>query len=109
MSMIFEAYGSGASKVKGGRLRALAVTSTARLPALPDVPTIAEQGIPGFNYYLWFGLLVPAGTPADAVNRLSEALRSALGSKELAERLRADVAEPLPMTHFVTELARPKQ
>jgi tripartite-type tricarboxylate transporter receptor subunit TctC len=125
VGMIFEAYGSGAAKVKAGQLRALGVTSTARLPALPEVPTITEQAVPGFNYYLWLGLLAPAGTPPEAVSRLSEALRAALGSKELAQRLRADAAEPMPMqpeafneflrrevaqmNSFAAELGLPKQ
>jgi tripartite-type tricarboxylate transporter receptor subunit TctC len=125
VGLIFEDYGSGAAKVKAGQLRALGVTSTARLPALPEVPTIAEQAVPGFNYYLWLGLLAPAGTPPEAVSRLSEALRAALGSKELAQRLRADAAEPMPtqpeafdeflrrevaqMNSFAAELGLPKQ
>jgi tripartite-type tricarboxylate transporter receptor subunit TctC len=77
VDMIFEAYGSGASKVKEGTLRALGVTSTTRLPALPEVPTIAEQGVTNFSYYLWIGVVAPAGTPKDVVQRLSDALRSA--------------------------------
>ncbi|HSV83386.1 MAG TPA: tripartite tricarboxylate transporter substrate binding protein [Ramlibacter sp.] len=98
VGMIFEAYGSGASKVKEGRLRALGVTSTRRLPGLPDVPTIAEQGVPNYSYYLYLALLAPAGTPKDVVQRLSEALRSALASKDLLDRFRDDGSEPMDMS-----------
>lgn len=97
VDMIFEAYGSGASKVKGGQLRALGITSTKRLSGLPDVPTIADAGVPNFSYYLWLGLLAPAGTPKDVVNRLSEALHFALNSKELKDRFQDDGSEPMLM------------
>ncbi|AHG64117.1 putative Bug-like extracytoplasmic solute binding receptor, TTT family [Advenella mimigardefordensis DPN7] len=94
---IFEAYSSGAPQVKSGTLRALAVTSTVRLPNLPDVPTLQERGIKDFSYYLWTGMLAPKGTPQDVVSRLSEALHYALDSKELGERFRSDGAEPMLM------------
>jgi tripartite-type tricarboxylate transporter receptor subunit TctC len=95
VDMIFEAFGSGASKLKAGTLRGLAVTSTRRLPALPQLPTVAEQGFPNFSYYLWLGLFAPAGTPKDVVQRLSEALRSATSSKALVERFSDEGTEPL--------------
>jgi tripartite-type tricarboxylate transporter receptor subunit TctC len=125
VEMIFEAYGSGAAKVKDGLLRALAVTSTSRLPGLPDVPTLAEAGLPGFSFYLWMGLMAPGGTPKEVVATLSDALRSSIGSRDIAERLKADGSEALAMspqdfTEFlkrdltqvsslVKELAIPKQ
>jgi tripartite-type tricarboxylate transporter receptor subunit TctC len=98
VNMIFEAAGSGASKVRAGQLRALGVTSTKRLPAFPEIPTIAEQGVAGFSYYLWLGLLAPAGTPKDVLHRLSQALHSALNSKELKDRMRDDGTEPMIMS-----------
>ena len=98
VTMIFEAYGSGAGKVKAGQLKALAVSSTKRLPGLPDVPTIAEQGVPGYSYYLWLGLMAPAGTPKDVVAKLSDALHFALSSKELRDRMRDDGSEPMIMS-----------
>jgi tripartite-type tricarboxylate transporter receptor subunit TctC len=98
VAMIFEAYGSGAPKVKAGQLRALGVTSTQRLPGLPDVPTLAEQGVPNFSYYLWLGMLAPAGTPKNVVQRLSVALQAALASKELVDRFAADGSEPMKMS-----------
>lgn len=95
---IFEAYGSGAPKVHAGTLRALGVTSTSRLPDLPDLPTLAEQGVKDFSYYLWIGVLAPAGTPEPVVKRLNEALRAALDSKDLQARFRADGSEAMAMT-----------
>ena len=125
VNMIFEAYGSGASKVREGRLKALGVTSTARLPAMPEVPTIAEQGIPGFSYYLWIGVVAPAGTSKDVLERLSQALRGAISGHELKERFRTDGSEAMEMspeefnaflkqdvtrlTKLVTDLGLPKQ
>lgn len=98
VGMIFEAYGSGASKIKAGQLRALGVTSTKRLPGLPDVQTLAEQGADNFSYYLWIGLFAPAGTPKDVVQRVSEALNSALGDKEILDRFASDGTEPMRMS-----------
>lgn len=98
VTMIFEAYGSGAGKVKAGQLKALAVSSAQRLPGLPDVPTMAEQGVPEFSYSLWLGMVAPAGTPKDALTRLSEALHLALNSKELRDRMRDEGSEPMIMS-----------
>ena len=98
VNMMFDAFASSATLIKGGQLRALAVTSTARLPALPNVPTIAEQGVPRFSYYYWLGIFAPAGTPIEVTQRLAEALRSALSGSDLKNRLQADGTEPLLMT-----------
>jgi tripartite-type tricarboxylate transporter receptor subunit TctC len=97
VSMFFDAYISSASFVKGGRMRALAVAAPQRLSAAPDVPTFKEQGL-DFSYSVWLGLVARAGTPQDVVDRLSDALRFALGSKDLADRFRADGAEPTFLT-----------
>src|SRR5213080_3585621 len=68
--------------VTAGKLRALAVTSVARTGLLPDVPTIAESGLPGFDASLYYGLVAPAGTPRPIIDKLNEALRAALKSDE---------------------------
>jgi len=81
VEMIFEAYGSSRAHVKGGSVRALGITSTTRLPDLRDVPTFSEQGVPGYTAYTWMYLLAPAGTPPEAVERLTAALRSATSQK----------------------------
>jgi tripartite-type tricarboxylate transporter receptor subunit TctC len=77
-----------------GKLRALAVTTSQRSPAVPDLPSIAESGLPGFDLSTWFGVMVPAGTPQDIVARLNAEIVRALGSRELKDRLAAMGAEP---------------
>lgn len=72
--------------VKAGKVRALAVTSAARSPALPDVPTVNEQGFTGFDDLTWFGFFAPAGTPADIVNRLNAEINRVLEMPEVRER-----------------------
>ncbi|HTC97246.1 MAG TPA: tripartite tricarboxylate transporter substrate binding protein [Bradyrhizobium sp.] len=76
--------------IQSGEVRAIAVSALKRSPVLPDVPTIAEQGYPGFNAGTWYGLLVPAGTPADVVARLNEAGNAALKSQLIADRVKAE-------------------
>jgi tripartite-type tricarboxylate transporter receptor subunit TctC len=78
------------SQIKGGKLRALAVTSTKRSPALPDVPTIAESGYKGFDANTWFGLLVPAGTPAPVVARLNAEVNKVLNMPDVREKFAAE-------------------
>ncbi|GMV01784.1 MAG: hypothetical protein AMXMBFR52_14400 [Burkholderiales bacterium] len=73
--------------VANGRLRALAVTSKTRSPLLPDVPTVAESGVPGFENTGWFGFMVPAGTPKAIVDRIHRDTLEALGKTELKARL----------------------
>jgi tripartite-type tricarboxylate transporter receptor subunit TctC len=76
--------------IRSGELRAIAVSALARSPVLPDVPTVAEQGYPGFNAGTWYGLLVPAGTPAAIVKRLNEAGNAALRLPEIVARVQAE-------------------
>jgi tripartite-type tricarboxylate transporter receptor subunit TctC len=76
--------------IKSGELRAIAVSALARSPVLSDVPTVAEQGYPGFNAGTWYGLLVPAGTPAAIVKRLNEAGNAALRLPEIVARVQAE-------------------
>jgi len=73
--------------IKAGSLKALAVTSPKRSPALPDVPTMAEQGLPGFQALSWHGILAPANTPADIVEKLNLAFTQALQTQEVTMRL----------------------
>jgi len=73
--------------VKGGRLRPIAVTSAQRSPALPDVPTVNEQGFSGFDDLTWTGFFVPAGTPQDLVNRINSEITRALAAPDVRERL----------------------
>ena len=98
MDLMFDNLPSAMPHIKAGKLKALGVTSAQRSAALPDVPTIAEAGVKGFDASSWFGLLAPAGTPADIVNRLQQESAKALGSPELKERLLAQGAIPSGMT-----------
>jgi tripartite-type tricarboxylate transporter receptor subunit TctC len=72
--------------IKAGRLRALAVTSDKRVPALPDVPTLAESALPGFNSISWLGLLAPAGTPNDIVEKIAADVRAVLADEAVRTR-----------------------
>jgi tripartite-type tricarboxylate transporter receptor subunit TctC len=83
---------------KAGRLRMLAVTSAVRSSLLPDVPTVAEQGLPGFEAVLRYGLVAPAGTPRAIIDRLNKELNAALTNDEVRKRLAIEGAEPLPST-----------
>jgi len=91
---MFDNAPSALPHVKGGKLRAIAVTSPQRLPQLPDVPTLAESGFPGFDVHSWFGLAAPAGTPRAVVERLHAELAKALAQPELRQRLLDMAATP---------------
>jgi tripartite-type tricarboxylate transporter receptor subunit TctC len=84
--------------VREGRLRPLGVSSARRSALLPDAPTIAEAGVPGFEFSFWNGLWAPAGTPPALVERIAADVRRALSQPELRERLTAVGAEPMSMT-----------
>ncbi|ROZ76518.1 tripartite tricarboxylate transporter substrate binding protein [Ramlibacter sp. WS9] len=90
--------------LKQGKLTPLAVGSRKRSPALPDVPTFAEAGVPGFQYDIWYALFAPARTPPDVVSKVSTALMNALTDPEVSMQLVAQGAEPAPTTP--QELAR---
>jgi tripartite-type tricarboxylate transporter receptor subunit TctC len=83
---------------QSGKLRMLAVTSAVRSSLLPDVPTIAEAALPGFEAVLRYGLVAPPGTPRAIIERLNAALNAALASEDVRARLAIDGAEPLPGT-----------
>ena len=82
--------------VRSGRLCALAVSSPQRLPSLPDVPTVAESGIRGFDADQWYGVVAPAGTPAAVVTRLNAEINRALQTASVAEQLATEGAIPTP-------------
>ncbi len=81
--------------VAGGRVRAIAVTSPKRLASLPDTPTVAESGYPGFEAATWSGVVAPAGTPRALVDRLNAEVNRALGVAEMARKLAEDGSTPL--------------
>ena len=79
----FTFFNVGGDLIQNGELRALAVTGDARLPMLPNVPTFKEAGLPNFNYEAWFGLLAPAGVPADVIAQINADVRDALSAADL--------------------------
>lgn len=89
-------------EVKNGRLHVVAVTTATRLAALPEVPTVAESGLPGFEAVTWFGFVAPAGTPREIVNRLNTEITRAAAVTEVRQQLAAQSIEPLNGTpeHF---------
>jgi tripartite-type tricarboxylate transporter receptor subunit TctC len=81
--------------IKSGKLRALGVSTTARIPQLPDVPTLIEAGVPGYEVVQWYGLLAPAGTPAPIIAQLHSEVAKVLRSPEIRDRFNAEGAQPL--------------
>ena len=98
VDMIFDTYPSSVSQVKSGKFRVLGVSSATRLAVLPDVPTLAEQGAPGYSFYTWVGLFVPAGTPKDAVGRLSQAVKYAKSTSAVKDKFRDEGMEAVELT-----------
>jgi tripartite-type tricarboxylate transporter receptor subunit TctC len=84
--------------LEGGLIRALAGTSLKRSTLFPDLPTVAESGLPGFDAVLSYGLVAPAGTPQPIIERLNKELRAALATDEVKKRLHQEGAEPMPTT-----------
>jgi tripartite-type tricarboxylate transporter receptor subunit TctC len=78
---------SGLQHVKSGRLRALAVATSSRVRALPDVPTVAEAGVPGYEFQAWFGIVAPAATPAPILDRLNAEFNRVLSAADVRDRL----------------------
>jgi tripartite-type tricarboxylate transporter receptor subunit TctC len=95
---MFDNLASATAQIKAGRLLALAITTAERAAALPDVPTMSESGLPGFDVSTWFGIFAPAATPAPIVAQLNQAFTAALRSPEMRERLARMGAEPAPMS-----------
>ena len=83
IQMIFEGLGGSASYIRGGTVRALAVTSPKRSPAFPELPTMAEAGVPGFESTSWYGLFAPAGTPPEILRRMHTEVNKALATEDL--------------------------
>ena len=83
------------SRIESGNLRALAVTGTRRFSLLPNVPTVAESGLPGFDAVLHYGLVAPKGTPAPIIEKLNGELRKIVASDEARRRIQAEGGDPL--------------
>lgn len=106
ISVFFSTFASALPHVKAERLRTFGVTSAKRAPTLPDAPTIAEAGVPGYEYSTWYGMLVPGKTPRAVVEKLNKATGGVLNSPEIRQKLQANGIEPIPSTaaHFAAYL-----
>ncbi len=112
VEMMFSPMGLAAPHIQTGRLRALAVTGPARWPTMPNTPTVAEAGVPGYAVTGWYGVIAPGGTPRSAVDRLNGEMVKFLNSPEARTRLLAMGMEPIANTpdqmaaHLTAELAK---
>jgi len=98
VQFMFDNLANSTAQLKAGKLKALAVTTAKRSSLAPELPTMAEAGVPGFDISTWYGIMAPAGTPPDVVRKLNGEIVKFLGSDEAKEKLKAQGAEPAPMT-----------
>jgi tripartite-type tricarboxylate transporter receptor subunit TctC len=98
VDLMFDSIITAAPYVRSGKLRALGITGTQRSPVLPDVPTIAESGLPGYSAFGWTGVVAPAGTPEPIIAKLNDAINRALAAPDLRKTLLAQAAEPVGST-----------
>jgi tripartite-type tricarboxylate transporter receptor subunit TctC len=109
VAMMFSTMASAAGLVKdGSKVRALAVTGATRSQLFPELPTVAEAGVPGYEAVLHYGIVAPAGTPRPVVEKLNAALNAALANDEVKRRLAVEGAEALPMSpdDYASDIAR---
>jgi tripartite-type tricarboxylate transporter receptor subunit TctC len=92
--VLFSSTATALAHVKSGRLKAIGVTTAKRIPALPEVPTVAESGLPGYEVVLWHGLIGPKGLPKAVVDRINGDVNKSLHQKETAEKLESDGVAP---------------
>ena len=98
VEMMCDNLGVSLQHVRSGKLRALAVTGKSRTRLAPDIPTVAESGLPGYELNSWFGLLAPAGTPAALVSQLQQEIARLYQQPELRDKLLAQGVEPVAST-----------
>jgi len=98
IALLSSSIPSALGQIKAGKLRPLAVTSAARSPSLPDVPTVAESGYPGFDYATWYGLFAPAGTPKEAIALLNEKTNAVLSMPDVQSTLISQGVQAKPDT-----------
>jgi tripartite-type tricarboxylate transporter receptor subunit TctC len=109
---MFATHAATGQHVRAGRLRALAVTTATRSPALPELPSVAEAGVPGYDSGVWYGLLAPAGTQTPIVRRLNSGVLGVLAAADVRDRLTIEAIEPAGSTpeafktHIGRELAK---
>jgi tripartite-type tricarboxylate transporter receptor subunit TctC len=98
ITVFFSTFASALPHVKANRLRAFAVTSAKRTKALPAVPTVAESGVPGYEYSTWYGLLAPAGVPRTIIDHLNKTAVAVLNAPEIQQRYLTQGMDPIPST-----------
>lgn len=98
VSLMFNSMPSVLPHVRTQKLKGIAVGSAKRSPAAPEIPTVAEAGVPGFQYVTWYGVLAPAATPKDIITKLNAEIVRILSDKDVAQRLAREGAESLPGT-----------
>jgi tripartite-type tricarboxylate transporter receptor subunit TctC len=98
VGVVFSAVSSATTHIRSGKIRPIGVTTTKRLTAFPDVPTIAETALPGFESSQWFGILAPAGTPGPIIDRLHQSITRGTATPELKEKLASMSMEPVNST-----------
>ncbi|MGZ5094330.1 MAG: tripartite tricarboxylate transporter substrate binding protein [Burkholderiales bacterium] len=98
VDLMFDVLPSSMPHVKAGKLKALGVTSERRTPLLPDIPTVSESGLPGYRAITWNGILAPAATPRDVINKLNGAIVQVLRTPDMKERFAAIGTEPIVST-----------
>jgi tripartite-type tricarboxylate transporter receptor subunit TctC len=93
-----DTYATSYQNVEAGRLKALAYAAKTRSPLMPNLPTVAEMGVPGYEGILWIGIMAPAGTPQPIIDKLAAAAAKAVKAPDLAERLKRDGVDPVGST-----------
>jgi tripartite-type tricarboxylate transporter receptor subunit TctC len=112
VDMMFDAVTTMASMAKEGKVRGLATTGKARLPGTPDMPTVSEAGVPGYEATIWLGLMAPKGTPPEIVNRLNSEVRKIVAQPEVRNLWAGQGAVPMSMTvpefqqHLTADIAK---
>ena len=108
---MFDNLANAMAQLKGGKIKAIAVTTAQRSKLAPDLPTMAEAGMPGFDISTWFGLLAPAGTPPDVIAKWNTEVVKALNAPDVREKMLAQGAEPAPTTpaEFASFIARERE
>jgi tripartite-type tricarboxylate transporter receptor subunit TctC len=94
---MFPSLAGATPHLRSGRLRALAVTGNKRHPNFPDIPTLAESGLKGFDAEQWYGVVAPMGTPAPIIQTLNQAMAAVLTQADFKAKLSAEAIEPAPM------------
>jgi len=98
VQLMFDNFASSSGQIQAGRVRALAITTAKRSELAPELPTIAESGLPGFDISTWFGVFAPAGTPGAIVMRLHDEFANALHANDVREAMLRLGAEPVAST-----------